>query len=466
MRLERKGGSVVPSLSKISSQSQEFLKLNGLPWFAEAANHKGLAKGGIYLLSGPPGCGKSTLALQMGVDLACRGFRVLYLTIELTPQILKQWVEERVFPHRRDAAYEEDDRKLPWKEGLKKTRHMLDVEKEEQRIENNFWVDSSVSGMEHLPDFLIRQVLGGTVQYAGTNLIIVDSLQGLGTASTSSKPYQELFKFNRWCKDHGITALLIGQTTKAGGAIAGPRSLEHNVDCVLYLRTAMRFRPLFVPKNRFGPARYEPLTLWAEKKKGCLEKSKHAKAKASRAFGYLPGYPELIEVQALVKLPKYGERPGLKAPYLPRPKLRQLVGIVSSLPDTDISDLTFEINCAIPGGRPYSQTLDLPLIVSMLSSYFQSHIPSGSLFIGEVDLAQEIRPVPTGFCQAVADLLGSGESSGPTSLVEGIFISERNKKELSEMLAEKSLGIKAHGLTTLESLVQAIWPEAIEAERI
>jgi len=237
--------------------------------------------------------------------------------------------------------------------------------------------------MEALPDFLARRVLGAG-RYENVKLIVVDSIQGLGTAPTSSKPYQKLFEFNRWAKDHNITVLLIGHITK-GGAIAGPRSLEHNVDCVLYLRKAMRLRPLFVPKNRFGPERHEPLTLIMNSY-GCLEKSKHAKARASHAFGFIPGI--LIEVQALVKLPKYGDKPGIKAPYLPRQKLSQLVGTISSMHEIDISDLTFEINCAIPGALPYRATLDLPLCISMLSSYFQRQIPIGSLFVGELDPKQ------------------------------------------------------------------------------
>lgn len=115
----------MPTLSKISYEARDFLRLDGLSWFAEAANHTGLTRGGIYLLSGQPSAGKSTLALQMGVDLACRGYKVLYLALELTPPMLKQWVEQRIFPHRHNASYEERRKKLPWKDGLKKTREAL-----------------------------------------------------------------------------------------------------------------------------------------------------------------------------------------------------------------------------------------------------------------------------------------------------------------------------------------------------
>jgi len=448
----------MPTLSNISSHSQDFLRFKALPWFPEAANQKGLAKGGIYLLSGPPGSGKSTLALQMGIDLARQGYKVLYLTLEMTPENLKEWIQGRIFPHRHENAYKAEKQPLEWKEGLRKSKDALDVKEEEKRIGENFWIDSTVNGLESLPDFFVRQVQRYGAPYYGTHVIIVDSLQGLGPSPTSTRHYQRLFEFNRYAKDNGVTALLVGHITK-GGAIAGPRSLEHNVDCVLYLRKAMRLRPLFIPKNRFGPERHEPMTLVLDKW-GCLTKSKHSKVKASRAFGYLPGMSDLIEVQALVKLPKYGEKPGMKAPYLPKAKLSQLVGIASSLEEIDLSDLTFEINCAIPGGRPYFHTLDLPLVVSMLSSYFQRLIPPGSIFVGEVDLASEIRPVLDTSLRGMAEILAPDNPSTYAPHVERIFVSERNEKELRVLLDDKKSKVEVRAVASLESLIKELWPDA------
>lgn len=453
----------MPKLSEIVAEQYGFAKLIDPPWFAEAANHRGLAVGGIYLLSGPEGAGKTNVALQMAVDLACQGYKVLYLALEQSPAELKGRIESLVFPHRRTVEIGDGKRSYSIKNGLKIARQAVDERTAEERIEQNLFIDSNVSGMEGLPDFLARQVLGQTGQYAGVQLIVVDSIQALGTAPTSSKPYQRLYEFNRWAKEGRITVILVGHVTK-GGAIAGPRSLAHNVDCVLYLRKAMRLRPLFVPKNRFGPERHEPLSLITDQY-GCLERSKHVKAKASLAYGYLPGSPgDLIEVQALVKLPKYGDKAGIKAPYLPRQKLSQLIGIVSGLEDIDISDLTFEINCAIPGGRGYSQTLDLPLAASMLSSYFQRAIPLGSLFIGEVDLFQAIRPLSPGMCEQVAVLLSSGDYSPVAGAIDRIYVCDQNTEQLSVALAEKGAKIDVHGMSGLEPLVRGIWPDVVEAQ--
>jgi len=90
-------------LKEIQYESHDFMKLHGIPWFKEAANHKGLARGGIYLLSGPPGGGKTTIALQIATDLASRGIEVLYLALEQSPSDIKQKIIHQVFPYRKDA---------------------------------------------------------------------------------------------------------------------------------------------------------------------------------------------------------------------------------------------------------------------------------------------------------------------------------------------------------------------------
>ena len=451
----------MPKLNEIKSERHEYMKMRGIPWFAEATNHTGLALGGIYLLSGPPGGGKTTLALQIAVDLASYGRKVLYLALEQSPSDIKQKVVEQIFSHRRGEKLSKVET-LSLADGLKKAEKVLDAEGTEQRAEDNLIIDASVSGMDALPDFLARLVLGATGTYQDVKLIVVDSLQGMGTAPTSSKPYQRLFEFNRWAKQHGITVILIGHITK-GGAIAGPRSLEHNVDCVIYLRKAMRLRPLFVPKNRFGAERHEPLTLIMTND-GCLEKSKHVKAKASQAFGFLIGAPgDLIEVQALVKLPKYGDRAGIKAPYLPRQKLSQLVGIISSMHDIDISDLTFEINCALPGGRPYSMTLDLPLAMSMLSSYFQRQIKPGSLFVGELDLFQNIRPISTSQCNLLSEVLTPSDQSPLAHCITQVYIAEANGKDVSDLLIKNGIKVEVQSVANLEQLIRLMWPDVMES---
>ena len=461
----------MPKLGEITAEQYGFMRLQDIPWFSEATSTPGLAEGGVYLLSGAEGSGKTNLALQICVDLAIQAYKVLYLALEQSPSELRHRIDNLILPARWAKLNRTQEERTASSKAikldaaaLKKLKKKLEAEEninrqkevEQRRVYENIFIDSSISGMESLPDFLARQVLHHG-QYAGINLIIVDSIQALGTAPTSPRPYQRLFEFNRWAKDAGITVLLIGQVTK-GGAIAGPRSLAHNVDCVLYLRKAMRLRPLFIPKNRFGPERHEPLTLIVNEY-GCLEKSKHSRAKASYVYGFSGS--TLVEVQALVKLPKYGERSGIKAPYLPKQKLTQLVGIISNVKDIDISDLTFEINCALPGGRPYRVSLDLPLVVSILSSYFQRPTPLGSLFLGEVDLFQNIRPLPSELCFALINVLTNPEDHFLARHVERIFGAHETCQHLEELLNDAGLEIPCISVNSLEELIKKLWPDII-----
>lgn len=452
----------MPKVSEINTEGHDFLKLPTINWYPEATCQKGLAKGGIYLLSGPPGSGKTTIAMEMMVDLAACGIKVLYVTLEQSPGWLKDTIENRIFPHRRAIKLESQNIKpADWKDQLKELskdiKSQSEVVDSENRIEDNLFVDSSVPNMDALSDFLVRQVIRSSAQYYDAKVIVVDSIQGLGTASTSSRPYTKLYEFCRQAKECGITVLLIGHITKSG-QIAGPKALEHNVDCILYIRKAMRLRPFFIPKNRFGPERHEPFSLITNKW-GCIEKSKHMSAQASLAYGYLPRSGRVIEVQALVKLPKYGSKPGILAPYLPRPKLRQVIGVVSSIKDVDISDLTFEINCYIPAGGIYSQTLDFPLAASMLSSYFQRTIPGGSLFIGELDLTQQIRPLQRDDLAQLSDFLLTEENS----LVRKVFISEQQADALATSLSNAGSSIQVIGMTDLQAFINNVWPDVIES---
>ncbi len=222
----------------------------------------------------------------------------------------------------------------------------------------------------------------------------------------------------------------------------------------------MRLRPFFVPKNRFGPERHEPSSLIMNKW-GCIEKSKHMSALASLAYGYMPRTNSVIEVQALVKLPKFGSKPGILAPYLPRPKLQQVIGIVSSTKDVDISDLTFEINCYIPAGGIYSHVLDFPLAVSMLSSYFQRTLPSKSLFIGELDLTQQIRPLQN---DVEVEQLATFLATDADHSIEKIYISRKQADILSSHLSNRGASIQVIGVSDLQSFITTIWPDMVEGQ--
>lgn len=89
--------------------------------------------------------------------------------------------------------------------------------------------------------------------------------------------------------------------------------------------------------------------------------------------------------KASVSLPKSGSRPELVAPYLPAKKIRQLLGVLNTVSEVDLSDLSYEITCYLPDQKRYSEQLDLPLSIALLSSYVQQPVDTEALFVGELD---------------------------------------------------------------------------------
>jgi DNA repair protein RadA/Sms len=166
-----------------------------------------------------------------------------------------------------------------------------------------------------LPRFLARPVLTEGEEYHGIQAIVVDSVQGRGLSAAATQKYRALYEFAENAKAQGLLTILIGHVTKKG-QIAGPKDLEHNVDCVLYIRRAFRLCPFFIPKNRFGPAVLDPIVLVMDEK-GCLTESPHRAATSTAVFGYAGIGDELAEGRASVSLPRYGSRPELNAPFLP-----------------------------------------------------------------------------------------------------------------------------------------------------
>lgn len=141
--------------------------------------------------------------------------------------------------------------------------------------------------------------------------------------------------------------------------------------------------------------------------------------------------------------------------------IRQLVEIVGGLNDFDISEMTFEINCAIPGSRPFCRLLDFPLAISMLSSYLQRHIPSRSLFIGESDLFRRVRPIEQGdWVQMLADML----AGGPGEPFRAIYVNPETAVELQALGADLR-GAALIQIETPGDAVARLWPDIVEYHR-
>lgn len=424
----------MPKLDEVGGPSQEILDAPSLPWLTQAIGD-GFVRGGVYLLAGEPGIGKTTLSLQILGDVAQRGMKVLYITTEQGLPDIKGAVQR---------VHAAADGRLP------------------AGIRENFFMDDSLDDIDGLPKFFARRVLTADQDYHGTEVLVVDSVQGRGLAAAATKKYRAFYEFAEMTKAQGLVSILIGHVTKKG-QIAGPKDLEHNVDCII--RRAFRLRPLFVPKNRFGPAVVDPLVLIMDDR-GRLGTSPHTAAKTSAAYGYAGMGEDLAEGQASVSLPKYGSRPELNAPFLPGKKIKQLLAVLSTLKDVDLSDLSYEINCYVPRQQRYMEELDLPLAVALLSSYLQQPVDPRTLFVGELDLTRRIRPPERTYLASLAQLL-AGPQKGR---LRRVFLAEEAVAALGRMQPDRngprvSDMVEVRGVTDLEVLLKELWPALFQKEK-
>jgi|DewCreStandDraft_2_1066082.scaffolds.fasta_scaffold00504_51 DNA repair protein RadA/Sms len=429
----------MPKIGEIPRSGHEKLDLPGLPWLQEAL-HGGLVRGGVYLLAGEPGIGKTTLAVQILADLSKRGIPSLYLTNEQSLNDIVG-VVDRVTSH------------LPPQEA--------------SAVKDNLFCDDAVAEVKDLPDFLARRVLSEGQEYHGSRIMVFDSIQGRGLAATATQQYRSLYRFNDLAKNAGLCSLLIGHITKRG-QIAGPKDLEHNIDAVIYLRRAFRLRPLFVPKNRFGPALFDPLVLTMDDH-GRLSKAPHTTAQSSTVFGWSGIGERLTEAQATVSLPRYGSSPELNAPNLPRARVKQLMNTISQLKDVDVTNLSYNINCYLPGRERYAEELDLPIAIALLSSYLQHPVPSGSLFVGELDLTSRIRPPEPQYLAELAQVLVRNH----LGTIQHVYLAADLQRDMEQHLAEQikaareegiavpqgNHSIQVHGVRNLSELLNLLWSD-------
>ncbi len=343
----------MPKLGDIPEDSTATLPLKGMEWFRNAVR---LCEGGSYLLAGEPGVGKTTIAMQLAVDLSSQGFEVLYLTNEQSESELKTTADRIIAD-------------LPGASAIKEAVYShLELAK--------------LSQLEYLDAFR-DDIFLPEGRWAHTKCLVLDSVQGGGLAPSARKAYHVLERFLQATKHHKIASILIAHVTK-GGEIAGPKDLQFAVDVVLQFRRAFKLRPLFIPKNRYGPARFDPIPLMM--REGGLYSPPQAKPVGTTIPAVDFSELSRVGVQARVTIPKWGERAGLNAPYLPKEKLRLLIDCISALPEVDASELTYQIACYLPGNNAYSSGLDLAVIMAILASYLQRDVPDGTGFYGEVDL--------------------------------------------------------------------------------
>jgi DNA repair protein RadA/Sms len=381
-------------------------------------------EGGIYLIAGQPGIGKSTLGIQLALDLGRQNISTLFILTEQSKSELAN--RARLIA----SNWTPND--------LKQAMSLVQPE-------------DGIYDMANLPSFLSHQVISQSGRYHGVKLIVVDSIQGHGLAAAATKQYRQIYEFCRNCKSDHITTLLVAHVTKKG-EIAGPKDLEHNVDCVLYMRKALVYRPLFVPKNRYGPAVLQPIPLEMDRKTTALVLSPHSQVVSSVAKTfYGKGTCGNAEAQAAVALPAYGSRGQITAPGLPRKEIEQLLSCISQIPDMDIGDLSYTIQCRLPGERRYRRLLDLPLSMALIASYLQRDIPGHHLYIGELDLLRRVREVPDNIVQELWEAIEAGEIKTPIR----IFC----PKESAQLIREGGKGATVVACERLEDAIYGTWDD-------
>lgn len=382
--------------------------------------------GGIYLLAGQPGMGKSRLSTQIALDIGRRGIKSLYILTEQSKDELAKVARQMTsdWP-RKDASYALD----------------------------NVNPEDTIYDIETLPIFLSHQVLGPSGKYRGTKLIVLDSVQGHGLHASSTTKYRQLYEFCRQCKMAGITVLLVAHVTKKGD-VAGPKDMEHNVDCILVMRKAMIYRPMFVPKNRFGPAIFKPIPLEMDEITTALKLSPHSDSVSSVARSYLGHNIGIAEAQATVALPAYGTRGKITAPNLPRKEIEQLTVCISQLPDMNIEDLDYTIQCRLPGDKRYRNLLGLPLCMALIASYIQRDIPPYHIYLGEIDLLRKVREVPDDILIDLWEELKNPESTTIPKPVR-IFC----PSESAHLLQDEIEGATVVACDHLEDAVFMTWPK-------
>ena len=322
----------------------------------------GLVPGSAILLGGHPGAGKSTLLLQVLCRLADRE-KCFYITGE---ESLAQ------------VAMRADRLKLP---------------KEKLRL-------AAETDVEQILELARKEQ---------PRLLVVDSIQVMYLAGLQSAPgsvaqvREGAAALTRFAKQTGTVLLLVGHVTK-DGTLAGPKVLEHMIDCSLMLEGSAdaRFRTLRGLKNRFGAV--NELGVFAMTGEGLKEVKNPSAIFLNRADNIAPGSlvtvvwegtrPLLVELQALVDASHFGN-PRRVCVGLEANRLAMLLAVLHRHGGIQVGDQDVFAN--VVGGVKVAETAaDLALVLAIVSSFRDRPLGRDLVVFGEIGLSGEIRPVPQG----------------------------------------------------------------------
>ncbi|MFD2179833.1 DNA repair protein RadA [Veronia pacifica] len=322
----------------------------------------GIVPGAAILIGGNPGAGKSTLLLQTMCWLASQ-MPTLYVTGEESLQ---------------QVAMRADRLGLP-KDKLK----MLS--------ETNVEAICQIARQEN------------------PRIMVIDSIQVMHVSDVQSAPgsvaqvRESAAALTRYAKQHNVAIFMVGHVTK-DGSLAGPKVLEHCIDCSVLLdgSSDSRFRTLRSHKNRFGAV--NELGVFAMTGQGLREVNNPSAIFLSRGEEVTSGSsvmviwegtrPLLVELQALVDYSQLAN-PRRVTVGLDHNRLAILLAVLHKHGGLQMSDQDVFVN--VVGGVKVGETsADLALLLALISSFRDRPLPRDLVVFGEVGLAGEIRPVPSG----------------------------------------------------------------------
>jgi DNA repair protein RadA/Sms len=368
----------------------------------------GIVTGSIVLVGGQPGIGKSTLMLQLALQLPRK---VLYISGEESEEQIRMRADRLSYSNPECFVYTETN--------------ILQLLKE-------------ASSME--PD-----------------LIIIDSIQTLASPYIDSTPgsisqvKECTGELQRFAKESNIPVFIIGHITKEGG-IAGPKLLEHIVDVVLQFEGDHHYayRILRTLKNRFGST--DEIGIYSMESGGLKEISNPSEILISPNEDQLSGTvigasleglrPLLIETQALVSPSIYGT-PQRSSTGFDLRRLSMLLAVLEKRCGLAFGQNDVFLNIA--GGLKITDpSIDLAVVTALISSLQDIYVDKKICFAGEIGLSGEIRPV-----SRVEQRIQEADRMG----FDQIFISSYK----SELLDKKKYKIQIKTISKIEDLLEQIF---------
>jgi DNA repair protein RadA/Sms len=403
------GGSVAvaPRLRDISGSESERWQ-TGLDEF-DFVLGGGIVPGSMVLVGGEPGIGKSTLLLQIAARLQQTGRSTLYVSGEESP---------------------------------------LQVKLRADRL------DEPAGDVTLLSETLLETMIAtGTAN--APDLMIVDSIQTVFTQDLEGAPgnvgqvRECAARLMRFAKETGTATFVVGHVTKGGG-IAGPKTLEHIVDTVLYFEgeSTLDHRILRATKNRFGSV--DEIGVFRMTQGGLLAVEnpselflgdRESTASGSAVTALLEGTrPVLVEIQALAAKAGYGTPQRVATGFDGR-RLALLLAVLDKRAGLNFSQLDVFLN--VVGGMQLKEPAgDLAVAAALASSIYDRALPHDAIFLGEVGLGGEIRPVSQTE-RRLAEAAKMGMTTG--------YVAERGVPRRAPS------GIRAVGVRTVRELFERIF---------